>query len=218
MINVFKTQSILNQNLSNLLKKFDLKNINYILLDFDIDIDIIFNVYSCCIFINLSDFVDEYEFEPYENIFRIINKNYIKYENFYLISFNETNNKKESSSIVKKIEEFLLSKFSQLILFYSNKLVFQVICISTINELTEMIHSISNYYDNSFNFNNIISKDQIINIMNSHELKRVLSNNLLKFHYLNILEHLIIINDKTEEALKMIKEKYLKSRNFEIDL
>ena len=91
--------------------KDNLRNIEIIILDnkyFD-GIDLILDFNSCCIFLNESNFEDEFETKMFEEISQQIFKNYLKYTYIYGIILCEklTNNKK----IINNLNNFICKKF-----------------------------------------------------------------------------------------------------------
>lgn len=138
-----------------LFAKYLKKKNSELLIDIRENVDVIFDLDSCGIILNIEDLVDEYDLSSYTKTFDIINKNYLKFASFFIIITHFKLSKKHCRTVVttetgqenkikQKVEEYLFSRFDQIIHSESIRLKFIISYIRSINELHEQIINIIN--------------------------------------------------------------------------
>ena len=188
--------------------------------------DFLFDFSICGKILYVSDFLDEFEYNGYNNLIDLINKNYIYYSKFYIfIIDDEKLNQKEGYSvnnIVKKINQLINNKFSYII--NNNNYQFNIIT-KVITNPHLINYEINNIYNDlvANNFNNLYSvyNSKIFNkiisdIKNNEKIRN--GNNIINYNnkndnfnlYENYILNIISDTNLKKEIEGIINSKYSK--------
>ena len=187
-------------------------NKEYIMMDnINEGFDFLFDFNTCGKMLYASEFMDEFQYNGYNNIIDLINKNYLYYSKFILfIIDDEQLNKKEGYSankIVNNINQIISNKFS----FIMNNNNYQInITVKVISNPHLINYEINNLYNelvlNNFNNTSSVYNENIYyRIIN--DIKKVKNDNYNinsndKKGNLNIYET-YILNVVQDEKLKL---------------
>jgi hypothetical protein len=181
--------------------------------------DFLFDISICGKIFLLNEFLDEFEYNGYNTLIDLINRNYLYYSKFYIFIIDDQQiNKNDNFSvnvIINKINQMINNKFSFLI----NNINFQFnVDIKVVSNPHLINYEINNIYDelvsNYYNSLSSIYNKNIYNrildeIKNNGEISEV--NNKSSFNrYENYILNIIHDEKLKEELLSIIKNKYSK--------
>ena len=212
-------------NSKNVGKLLNNKN-EYIIMDnIEEGLDFLFDINICGKIFLSTEFLDEFEYNGYNNLIDLINRNYLYYSKFYIFIINDEQlNKKENYSlnkIINTINQIINNKF--LYIINNTNYHFNVI-IKVISNPHLINYEINNIYEELIanNYNDILSIynrnifDRIINdikindkIQNNEIMINV--NNKTNYNrYENYILNMIQDEELKIEIQKMINHKYSK--------
>jgi hypothetical protein len=181
--------------------------------------DFLFDISICGKIFLLNEFLDEFEYNGYNTLIDLINRNYLYYSKFYIFIIDDQQiNKNDNFSvnvIINKINQMINNKFGFLI----NNINFQFnVDIRVVSNPHLINYEINNIYDelvsNYYNSLSSIYNKNIYNrildeIKNNGEISEV--NNKSSFNrYENYILNIIHDEKLKEELMNMIKNKYSK--------
>ena len=187
--------------------------------DIDEGFDFLFDISVCGKIFLTNEFLDEFEYNGYNTLIDLINRNYLYYSKFYLFIIDDQQLSKNENisinSIINKINQMINNKFSFIINninFHFNVDIKVVSNPHLINYEINNIYNdlVPNYYNNLFSvYNKNIYSRILSEIKNNGEIKEV--NDKYNFNiYENYILSLIHDEKLKEELLSMIKNKYSK--------
>ena len=187
--------------------------------DIDEGFDFLFDISICGKIFLLNEFLDEFEYNGYNTLIDLINKNYLYYSKFYIFIIDDQQlNKNDNFSvniIINKINQMINNKFG----FIINNINFQFnVDIKSVSNPHLINYEINNIYDelvsnyyNSFLsvYNKNVYNRILDDIKNNGEISEI--NNKSSFNrYENYILDIIHDEKLKEEILNMIKNKYSK--------
>jgi len=200
----------------------------YILVDnISEGFDFLFDFNICGKMFYSSEFKDEFEYNGYNNLIDLINKNYLYYSKFYIfIADDEQLNKKEDYSvnkIVNTINKIINNKFS----FIINNNIYQLnVIVKVISNPHLINYEINNIYNElvNNNFNNMFSVynenifNKVINDIknnnkndNDEEIIKIKNSTNNKFNrYENYILNMVQDINLKNEIKNIINNKYSK--------
>ena len=209
-----------NKNVGKLLNNIK----EYIVMNSINEFDFLFDFNICGKMIYTSEFMDEFEYNGYNNLIDLINNNYLYYSIFYIfIIDDEQLNKKEDYSvnkIVNKINQIIKNKFSFIMNNSNYQLDIKVRVISNPHLINYEINNIYNeIVENNFNnpasVYNVNIFDRIKNYIKNNETNindcNKLNNKTEKFNvYENYFLNIIQDDNLKEQIDSIINIKYSK--------
>ena len=187
--------------------------------DIDEGFDFLFDISICGKIFLSNEFLDEFEYNGYNTLIDLINRNYLYYSKFYIFIIDDQQlNKNGNFSvniIINKINQMINNKFGFIINNINFKFNVDIKVVSNPHLINYEINNIyddlvSNYYNYLFSVYNKNIYDKILNdIKNNGEINQV--NDKSNFNrYENYILALIHDENLKEELLGMIKNKYSK--------
>ena len=187
--------------------------------DIDEGFDFLFDISICGKIFLSNEFLDEFEYNGYNTLIDLINKNYLYYSKFYIFIIDDQQLNKNGNfsvnTIINKINQMINNKFCFIINNINFKFNVEIKVVSNPHLINYEINNIyddlvSNYYNNLFSVYNKNIYNRILNdISNNGEINKV--NDKYNFNrYENYILALIHDENLKEELLDMIKNKYSK--------
>ena len=187
--------------------------------DIDEGFDFLFDISICGKIFLSNEFIDEFEYNGYNTLIDLINRNYLYYSKFYIFIIDDQQLNKNGNfsvnTIINKINQIINNKFGFIINNINFKFNVEIKVVSNPHLINYEINNIyddlvSNYYNNLFSVYNKNIYNRILNdISNNGEINKV--NDKYNFNrYENYILALIHDENLKEELLDMIKNKYSK--------
>ena len=187
--------------------------------DIDEGFDFLFDISICGKIFLSNEFIDEFEYNGYNTLIDLINRNYLYYSKFYIFIIDDQQLNKNGNfsvnTIINKINQMINNKFGFIINNINFKFNVEIKVVSNPHLINYEINNIyddlvSNYYNNLFSVYNKNIYNRILNdISNNGEINKV--NDKYNFNrYENYILALIHDENLKEELLDMIKNKYSK--------
>ena len=213
---------LINKNFSD---KFINNPSQYIIINYpDNNFDFLFDINICGKVFFASEFYVQFQYNGYNIVYDLIDKNYLYYNKFYLFIIDDEklhkNMEYKTENIVKSINKIIEDKFNFLtndkynFNYYVKILDNPHLINYEINQLYEEFKA--NYYKNELSIYNENVFNRILNeVSNKNDLNKddnaILINDNNKFNlYENYILNIIQNSELKEEIQRMIKKKYSK--------
>lgn len=181
--------------------------------------DFLFDISICGKIFLSNEFLDEFEYNGYNILIDLINRNYLYYSKFYIFIIDDQQLNKNGNfsvnTIIKKINQMINNKFGFIINNINFKFNVDIKVISNPHLINYEINNIyddlvSNYYNNLFSVYNKNIYSRVLNdINNNGEINKIKDKSNFN-RYENYILALIHDESLKEELLGMIKNKYSK--------
>ena len=175
------------------------------------DVDIIFDMSSCGIIRMSSELNDQFDSRAYEDIIKIINNYYMKFDVFVIIILDDEINKRQPdydiSNVTKRLNKVIKDNFETFFEVINIKFIIKTIKVGS--QLNETIITVAE------ELKGLRDKDDISYIESNKDVSLIRTNDTLNTYEEILLTQFMKDKDKLEEVKEKIKKKYKK---FSIEL
>ena len=175
------------------------------------DVDIIFDMSSCGILRMSSELNDQFDSRAYEDIIKIINNYYMKFDIFVIIILDDEINKRQPdydiSNVTKRLDKVIKDNFEIFSEGLNIKFIIKTIKVGS--QLNETIITVAE------EIKGLRNKDDIFYIEENKDASLIRKNDTLNTYEEILLMQFMKYKDKIEEVKEKIRKKYKK---FSIEL